>query len=239
MGKAIKVDDATSSVSKGLLYARVYMEGDLQKPLVSKFMLRRRVRRLEYEGIHLVCFVSGMYGHMRKLFEGTSERTSPPESREGNLANEGLVCQKMVNFSPEIVELYRPWMLATRRSRRNPANQKEKITDKIDKDNDGRTGIPKLSLKVINSQTRFNVLFSDDDKVIRPNHPKEPFEDTIDEIGPVIKKYRKEGLRMSRRPNVQAHVHGERGPLVDIALCVHPETEPNFRTESSRPIRNS
>ena len=59
------MDDATSLVYKGL-YARICVEVELQKPLVSKFMLRKRVRRLEYEGIHMVCFGCGRNGHRKE-----------------------------------------------------------------------------------------------------------------------------------------------------------------------------
>ena len=38
----------------------------MQKLLASKFMLKRRVDRLEYEGIHFVCFGCGMYDHRRE-----------------------------------------------------------------------------------------------------------------------------------------------------------------------------
>ena len=54
-----------SLVYKGL-YARICVEVELQKPLVSKFMLRKRVRRLEYEGIHMVCFGCGRYGYRKE-----------------------------------------------------------------------------------------------------------------------------------------------------------------------------
>ena len=65
IGNPIKVDDATSMVSRGH-YARICVEVDLIKPLVSKFRLRRRIRRLEYESIHLICFGCGMYGHRKE-----------------------------------------------------------------------------------------------------------------------------------------------------------------------------
>ena len=38
----------------------------LLKPLVSKFRLRRRIRKLEYDGIYLVCFGCGMFSHRKE-----------------------------------------------------------------------------------------------------------------------------------------------------------------------------
>ena len=65
IGKPIRVDNATSTMSCGH-YMRICVEVDLLKPLVSKFRLRRRIRKLEYEGIHLVCFGCSMYGHRKE-----------------------------------------------------------------------------------------------------------------------------------------------------------------------------
>ena len=58
LGKPVRIDDVTNTLSKWH-FACIYAEVDLSKPLVSKFKLRRRVRRLEYQGIHFF-FVCGM-----------------------------------------------------------------------------------------------------------------------------------------------------------------------------------
>ena len=55
------MDEATSAVSRGH-YVRICVELDLSKPLLARFTLRRRTKRLEYEGIHLIC---GMFRHRR------------------------------------------------------------------------------------------------------------------------------------------------------------------------------
>ena len=65
IGKLIRVDNATSTMSRGN-YTRICVEVDLLKPLVSKFKLRRRIRKLEYVGIQLVCFGCGMSGHRKE-----------------------------------------------------------------------------------------------------------------------------------------------------------------------------
>ena len=54
LGNLIKVNNATNNVSWGH-YACICVKVDLLKPLVSKFRLKR-IRKLEHEGIHLVCF---------------------------------------------------------------------------------------------------------------------------------------------------------------------------------------
>ena len=44
IGKPVRIDDAASTVSRGY-YAGICMEIDLLKPLVTKFKLRRKVRK--------------------------------------------------------------------------------------------------------------------------------------------------------------------------------------------------
>ena len=58
----VKIDEAISLVSRDHFLC-ICMEIDLEKPLISKFQLRRKVRKIEYEGIHLVCFSCGRFNH--------------------------------------------------------------------------------------------------------------------------------------------------------------------------------
>ncbi|CAN1170966.1 hypothetical protein LINPERHAP2_LOCUS29291 [Linum perenne] len=51
VGRTIRVDHTTRTGTRGN-YARICVEVDLQKPLLSKYRLKRRVRRIEYEGLH-------------------------------------------------------------------------------------------------------------------------------------------------------------------------------------------
>ncbi|CAN1181079.1 hypothetical protein LINPERHAP2_LOCUS35156 [Linum perenne] len=51
IGKTIRLDNTTMSGTRGN-FARICVEIDLDKPLLSKYRLRRRVRRVEYEGLH-------------------------------------------------------------------------------------------------------------------------------------------------------------------------------------------
>lgn len=58
----MRVDIATEERTRAK-FARLFMEIDLSKPLISKFRMRRRIWRLEYEGMHLVYFYCDKYGH--------------------------------------------------------------------------------------------------------------------------------------------------------------------------------
>ena len=62
IGKPVKINEATSLVSRGH-FARMCMEIDLEKLLISKFQLMHKVRKIEYKCIHLVCFSCGGFNY--------------------------------------------------------------------------------------------------------------------------------------------------------------------------------
>lgn len=72
LGCTAKVDIATEEATRAK-YARLSVEVDLSKPLIAKFRMRRRIWRLEYEGIHLVCFRCGKYGHKEEIYPNNTE----------------------------------------------------------------------------------------------------------------------------------------------------------------------
>ncbi|KAF7833012.1 uncharacterized protein G2W53_015345 [Senna tora] len=82
-------------------FAHICVEVDLSKNLISTFTLRKRVRGIEYERIHLICFHCGTYGH--KVEDCPITKTKD--------------------------EAYRPWMHVQRPNRRY-SNRSESNTDK-------------------------------------------------------------------------------------------------------------
>ena len=46
-------------------FARICVEIDLTKKFLSKFKLLGRTYRIEYEGLHFICFNCGRYGHRK------------------------------------------------------------------------------------------------------------------------------------------------------------------------------
>lgn len=65
VGKPIKVDFATDTVARGR-YARVCIELDLSKALVTKIWVAKAWQGIEYENLNLVCFQCGMIGHRKE-----------------------------------------------------------------------------------------------------------------------------------------------------------------------------
>lgn len=138
VGTPIKVDDATSLTTRGR-FARMCVEIDLTKPLLAKYKLRRRIYKIEYEGIHLVCFQCGMYGHNAdncRSKNGDNNRSGQGSAGErGNTAADvtGEVAQskdteKEIFIRPEICDNFGPWMLTPSKSRRINHKQEGKVS---------------------------------------------------------------------------------------------------------------
>ncbi|KAJ4837342.1 hypothetical protein Tsubulata_032554 [Turnera subulata] len=120
VGKPIKVDEATLH-STHVKYARVYVEVDLTKPLVSKFRLRRRIWRIVYEGLSTVCFMCGHCGHTLDAC-----RVNPDPSSEMSVGNHpqpmkaGGQSDDVIEMRPELESNHGLWMLASERRRGKP-----------------------------------------------------------------------------------------------------------------------
>ncbi|XP_024043278.1 uncharacterized protein LOC112099971 [Citrus clementina] len=62
IGLVIKIDNNTVTAQRGK-FARLAVELDLQKPLVSQFNLEGRIQKVEYENLPTICFGCGKFGH--------------------------------------------------------------------------------------------------------------------------------------------------------------------------------
>lgn len=61
IGKVLRVDKTAAQAERGQ-FTRLSMEIDLTKPLLSKFWLKGRVWRVQYEGIRMICYKCESYG---------------------------------------------------------------------------------------------------------------------------------------------------------------------------------
>lgn len=64
IGKTIKVDITTLATTRGR-FAKVCIEIDLGKPLRSRCTMRGREWRLQYEGLHDMCYMCEKYRHQQ------------------------------------------------------------------------------------------------------------------------------------------------------------------------------
>lgn len=75
IGTMLKVDN-TTSIQTRAKFARIWVELDLRKQLIPKFKVLSYEFKVEYEGLHLICFQCGKYGHRA---EACCETIKPPE----------------------------------------------------------------------------------------------------------------------------------------------------------------
>lgn len=110
IGTPLRVDVSTASADRGR-YARICVEIDLSKPLFSKFRLRKKVKRVEYEGINVICFGCGRYGHRKEH----CQHGDNPETNQGVVVVAGDDTRIP---DSEVTENYGKWMLAKKVVRR-------------------------------------------------------------------------------------------------------------------------
>ncbi|CAN1154465.1 hypothetical protein LINPERHAP2_LOCUS20031 [Linum perenne] len=62
IGKTVRIHETTLRGLRGN-YAMICVEIDISKPLKSEYRLWRKVCRVEYEGLYIICFGCRHYGH--------------------------------------------------------------------------------------------------------------------------------------------------------------------------------
>ncbi|XP_019153844.1 PREDICTED: uncharacterized protein LOC109150389 [Ipomoea nil] len=87
VGRSVRVDQATSLVSRGM-FARICVEIDITKPMISKFTYNGRVRYVSYEGLHMVCFTCGLYGHSEETCPKRAQATQDPKENQAEATRE-------------------------------------------------------------------------------------------------------------------------------------------------------
>ncbi|CAN1138900.1 hypothetical protein LINPERHAP2_LOCUS10946 [Linum perenne] len=131
IGKTVLIDHTTLNGCRGN-YARICIEVDISRKLRSKYRLWRRVRRVEYEGLHVICFECGVYGHNKEECPSVSQENveSAPQA-EGAVFNNPMFQPGSLDFPrPELEEDYGAWMLAKKNVRRKPKNVGEASVQK-------------------------------------------------------------------------------------------------------------
>ncbi|CAN0826628.1 hypothetical protein LINGRAHAP2_LOCUS743 [Linum grandiflorum] len=109
IGHPICVDRATDEGARGK-YARVCVEVDLTKPLLSKYLLEGKKYLIAYEGLHGLCTICGMY----KKSSDLCKCQLPPEHEMNDVSSDHG------NLGEETIEkaAYGGWMNAPTRKQR-------------------------------------------------------------------------------------------------------------------------
>lgn len=122
-GKAIKVDEMTLRRER-TMFARLCIEVDLNAPLLPSYSVDGNALKIEYEGLHLICFGCGMFGHSKELCPAKRDVVGTPPQDSGGSSQGGPTVHTPGNGG----ERYGGWMLAadSRKGKRtNPRGEKE------------------------------------------------------------------------------------------------------------------
>ncbi|XP_021849487.1 uncharacterized protein [Spinacia oleracea] len=107
IGKVTRIDHNTALAQRGQ-FTRLSVELDLNKPLLSKFWLRGRIWKVQYEGLRLICFNCGKIGHLGEECPNslTTKDIYHEEAMETH-ATEAIE----INKSPVEVQDFGSWMM--------------------------------------------------------------------------------------------------------------------------------
>ncbi|XP_019160484.1 PREDICTED: uncharacterized protein LOC109157058 [Ipomoea nil] len=117
IGRPVRVDHATSHASRGR-FARICVEVEITKPLLSKFTLEGRRRFIAYEGLHLVCFQCGMYGHYAEACPTMKNTGASSEPEQSRALVEKAVATKAAKVADTALKPYGSWIVVTKPERR-------------------------------------------------------------------------------------------------------------------------
>lgn len=76
VGKTICIDDTTLDAAGGK-YARVCVQVDIATLLIPFITVLACHQHVEYEGLRLICFECGRYGHRSEVCPTMSKQTAP------------------------------------------------------------------------------------------------------------------------------------------------------------------
>ncbi|CAN1301183.1 hypothetical protein LINPERPRIM_LOCUS24838 [Linum perenne] len=119
IGKTVRIDHTTLEGSRGN-FAKICVEVDLSKHLLSKYSLRRRVRRIEYEGIHRIYFSCGCYGHKDEECKHAPD-SEVTKNQTTSFVNPVFQNTPKAEIRSEVEEDFGPWMQVRRNRRKSKA----------------------------------------------------------------------------------------------------------------------
>ncbi|KAL4296074.1 hypothetical protein GQ457_12G008940 [Hibiscus cannabinus] len=115
VGEVVRVDYNTQAGERGK-FARLAVTVDLNKPLVPCIGIDDFIQKLEYDGLNLICYKCGVYGHLQEACGKPEDRVQETTDRVVHTA----IGNNSTVGSSNNGELFGPWMTVdTRRKRSN------------------------------------------------------------------------------------------------------------------------
>lgn len=159
IGKVARIDNNTALAQRGQ-FTRLSVELDLSKPLLSKFWLKGRIWKVQYEGLRLICFKCGKIGHQG------DNCTNDIVNLEKEVENMEISTNQVVeNLTPQslVDQTYGSWMLVKKPPpRKRPPRPEKQQTENAKgsqppKVNTARNG-PRIGQPEARGGSRFSIL---------------------------------------------------------------------------------
>ncbi|KAH9669745.1 hypothetical protein KPL70_021920 [Citrus sinensis] len=127
VGPVIKIDYLTAAAQRGK-FARIAVQLDLDKPLVSQFNFEGRIQKVEYENLPMICFCCGKFGHYQDACPdgGTTHVEAAQPTSCPVAANQNIVVEEGSNQNES---KFGSWMVVTRKPR--PRRSTERVSSKV------------------------------------------------------------------------------------------------------------
>ncbi|XP_061372079.1 uncharacterized protein LOC133314599 [Gastrolobium bilobum] len=117
-GKFIRLDTATTNLARGK-FARICVEVDLTKPLKAEYLIEGRYKQVEYEGLHLICYSCGKYGHRAESCNSNLGSNGVAEGERGMAIDvDGHMDKGTAGVEEDRQEGFGPWMVVTREGKK-------------------------------------------------------------------------------------------------------------------------
>ncbi|XP_050205722.1 uncharacterized protein LOC126655541 [Mercurialis annua] len=116
IGHVIRIDYNTEAMERGK-FARLAINLDLSKPLISRILIDGRVQKIEYEGLPIICFDCGRYGHRENNCPFNNKTEGDTTQAKSPIPN---TVQSPATTTAEAP--FGPWMQVTNRRRKQNNN---------------------------------------------------------------------------------------------------------------------
>ncbi|XP_019198981.1 PREDICTED: uncharacterized protein LOC109192732 [Ipomoea nil] len=120
VGTPLKIDTMTVGVDRGR-FARAVVEIDLTKSLVAVVMVQDRLQKVEFEGMHVICFGCGEVGH-RSADCNKHHKGDNASSETGIDGHDNM--QESMNMEqakpPPPIEKHGAWMMVNYKNKNKP-----------------------------------------------------------------------------------------------------------------------
>ncbi|XP_061358972.1 uncharacterized protein LOC133303116 [Gastrolobium bilobum] len=120
-----KTESNVEEVTERAKFARICVEVDLTKKFLSKFKIGNRTFHVAYEGLHLICFGCGRYGHRKDVYPEVQVKDSMEGNKEVKTKVPGVNSMKV--FLNTATEPFGEWMIVHRPARGRKTREAQQI----------------------------------------------------------------------------------------------------------------